>query len=299
MGILDRIMRRAASDDRLAPAVRRSSPSTSEVTATLFTGRQTLEVVGESHYQQHLWRLVGGKQDGVRHPVVAVLLPEPSNKYDANAIQVQIDGGVVGYLGRDDAADYVDRVNEIMRATGQAVALEGTVVGGSSNMLGVFLRHDPSDFLTGSEATKGSALSWYEELPDGDRPAIAKLRELLAVELDALSRHFQFNELESRLYRSRDLYDEALAEYDEVCGQHDAEMDAICAAFVEAWSEIPQLPTYRQMAIRHQKAKDWEAVLRWVERGLALYGTKAARQDAVEDLEKRRNRALAKLGNDR
>ena len=74
-----------------------------------------------------------------------------------------------------------------------------------------------------------------------------------------------------------------------------AEMETICAAFVEKWGKVPLLDTYRQMAIRQQKQKDWEECRWWAERGLALYGNSAAREEAVEDLLKRRNRALAKL----
>jgi tetratricopeptide (TPR) repeat protein len=138
-------------------------------------------------------------------------------------------------------------------------------------------------------------LSWFNELPEADRPAIAKLRELLASDPDPIDRHFQFAELEARLYRSRDLYETALAEYDEACARHDAEMDGICAAFMAKWGKIPLLDTYRQMAIRQQKIKDWPACKWWAERGLALYGQQAAREEAVEDLIKRRNRAIAKL----
>jgi hypothetical protein len=58
---------------------------------------------------------------------------------------------------------------------------------------------------------------------------------------------------------------------------------------------VPLLDTYRQMAIRKQKQKDWPACQWWAERGLAMYGNNAAREEAVEDLLKRRNRALAKL----
>ena len=61
------------------------------------------------------------------------------------------------------------------------------------------------------------------------------------------------------------------------------------------WGKVPLLDTYRQMAIRQQKKKDWEACKWWAERGLALYGKRAAREEAVEDLIKRRNRAIAKL----
>lgn len=138
-------------------------------------------------------------------------------------------------------------------------------------------------------------LSWYNDLPEADRPAISKLRQLLAVDPDPIDRHFQFAELEARLYRSRDLYESALAEYDEACIQHDAEMEGICEAFMTKWGRIPLLDTYRQMAIRQQKKKDWPACKWWAERGLALYGHSAAREEAVEDLTKRRNRAIAKL----
>lgn len=138
-------------------------------------------------------------------------------------------------------------------------------------------------------------LSWFNDLPDADRPAIAMLRDLLATDPDPIDRHFQFAELEARLYRCRDLYATALDEFDEACWRHDAEMEPICAAFMAKWGKVPLLETYRQMAVRQQKQKDWEACRWWAERGLALHGNNAAREDAVEDLLKRRNRALAKL----
>jgi rubrerythrin len=72
-------------------------------------------------------------------------------------------------------------------------------------------------------------------------------------------------------------------------------MDIICAAFMAKWGKIPLLDTYRQMAIRQQKKKDWAACKWWAERGLAFYGERAVRAEAVEDLIKRRNRAAAKL----
>jgi len=71
-------------------------------------------------------------------------------------------------------------------------------------------------------------LSWFNQLPEADRPAIAMLRELLATDPDPIDRHFQFCELETRLYRSRELYESALAEYHRACALHDAEMEQIC-----------------------------------------------------------------------
>jgi len=293
-------------------------------------GQDDLEVVGERAYQDILWRLSGGTVgDRVRHRIVAVLVPEPTNPYDTNAIAVQIEGQVTGYLPRATAQEYLPGLQRLMSAHGNYIALHGVIVGGGQyaagpGRLGVSLEHDPADFgvrpvpssrpappgYTGAESVMRTGfteawltdaeddsydLSWFNDLPEADRPAIAKLRELLAADPDPIDRHFQFAELEARLYRSRDLYDSALVEYDEACARHDAEMEGICAAFMAKWGKIPLLDTYRQMAIRQQKKKDWQACEWWAERGLALYGQRAAREEAVEDLIKRRNRAIAKL----
>lgn len=63
------------------------------------------EVVGESHYGMHLNKVAGREPEGERE-VFAELRREPSNRHDRNAVQVLIDGGVVGYLPREDAPSY-------------------------------------------------------------------------------------------------------------------------------------------------------------------------------------------------
>jgi hypothetical protein len=45
------------------------------------------EVVGESHYQAALKQLAHGEQ---RRREIASLIPEQNNKYDANAVRVEI-----------------------------------------------------------------------------------------------------------------------------------------------------------------------------------------------------------------
>src|SRR5262249_2517025 len=225
--------------------------------------------------------------------------------------------------------EYLPGLKQVMSVRGGYVALRGVIVGGGyyddgPGRLGVWLEHDPADFgvrpvvfsrpappghssvdgvmrtgfteawLTDAEDDSYD-LSWFNDLPEADRPAIAKLRALLAADPDPIDRHFQFAELETRLYRSRDLYESALAEYHEACARHDAEMESICEAFMAKWGKVPLLDTYRQMAIRQPKKNDWQACKWWAERGLALYGKRAARQEAVEELLKRRNRAIAKL----
>jgi hypothetical protein len=329
MGLFDRL--KALRSSRNGSRGDRSSASHRTVTARLHGGDEDLEVVGEASYQDALWALCGGQLgDRVCNDITAVLVPEPQNPYDVNAIAIRIDGSLVGYLGRAQAAAYLPGLQKRMRECGALVALRGEIVGGvyypdGPGRLGVWLKHDPSDFgiasasqarvrLSAVVANSGGTmrtglteawltdlkddsydLSWLEDLPDADGPAIAMLRELLLTDPDPIDRHFQFAELEGRLYRSRDLLPGALDEYDRTCQAHDNEMETICEAFRKKWAKIPLLETYRQMAIRQQKQKNWRACLWWAERGLHLYGNNPAREDAVEDLVKRRNRALSKL----
>lgn len=67
-----------------------------------------LNVVGEHAYQDALAIVSGGKTpDGPRiRDHVAALVPEPENRYDRNAIRVQIDRNRIGYLSREDAVAY-------------------------------------------------------------------------------------------------------------------------------------------------------------------------------------------------
>jgi hypothetical protein len=321
MGWLERL-RRPANHDSDGPSTQTLQPT--NVTARLYPGDEDLEVVGEASYQDALWKLCGQPPTGrIRHRILAALVPQPDNPYDSNAISVQIDGNIVGYLPRDVAATYLPGLRSLMAQSRAHVALNGVIVGQGRGRLGVWLEHDPTDFgLPSSDSRQAPGrpqgasgamrtgfseawltdveddsydLSWFNDLPDADVPAIEQLRELLAVDPDPIDRHFQFAELEGRLYRSRDLFPSALGEYDAACQLHDAEMVAICQAFLTKWGKIPLLETYRQMAIRQQKAKDWEAVIWWTERGLSLYGDNPAREEAVEDLLKRRNRARTKL----
>ena len=332
MGLFDRFRAtgRSAEDDEVVDGVGIRATAHS-VSAQVFGGDDDLEVVGEATYQDALWTICrGAPGDRVRQAIVAILVPEPQNPYDVNAIAVHVSGFCVGYLARDVAAAYARGLGELMSQCGNYVALRGVIVGGGyyddgPGRLGVWLEHDSRDFglepvgsrwsgpaaravPTGGTMRTGFTeawltdveddsydLSWFNELPDADQPAIAMLRELLATDPDPIDRHFQFAELETRLYRCRDLLESALAEFDDACRSHDVEMDTICVAFKANWGKVPLLETYRQMSIRQQKIKNWDACLWWAERGLEIYGNDAAREDAVEDLLKRRNRALAKL----
>jgi hypothetical protein len=207
---------------------------------------------------------------------------------------------------------------------GKSIGLRGVIVGGGiredgPGFLGVWMSHDPADFglstvvpapissmrgsmrtglteaLLTDEEDDSYDLSWLQQLPSDHIGAIGRLRQLLQHDPDLIDRHFMYCELEERLYRSRDAFSSALIEYDEVCVRHDAEVDGIRDALLAKFGKVPMLETYRQMAIRQQKAKKWSDALWWSERGLALYAQSAARPEAVDDLEKRVAAYRAKL----
>ena len=81
-------------------------PPSKATTAKLApSGNYDFEIVGESHYQDALSAICGGKcEDGHKHECIAVLIPEPSNPHDGNAIRVFVDRRRVGYLSRKHAA---------------------------------------------------------------------------------------------------------------------------------------------------------------------------------------------------
>lgn len=207
--------------------------------------------------------------------------------------------------------------------TRDGVTVTMTVMGGGvpgirnhgPGLLGVFLRYRPEDFglppetvsyadsrlrrALGEEiaASRDSPydLTWLHQLQEDDDRGIRKLRAALASETNIIGRHFIYAELEAALYRARNESALALDEYDEACRRHDAEMDRIRQACLAYWGKMPAVDTYRQMAIRQQKARDYAAALWWAERGLALYATEAALPEAVADLRTRSAAYRARL----
>jgi hypothetical protein len=131
------------------------------------------------------------------------------------------------------------------------------------------------------------------KLPDDELKAIVALRGLLADTAAPIDRHYMYSELEHRLYRSRDAFGSALDEYDAACTSHDDEMRSIRPELLARFGSIPLLETYRQMAIRQTKAKNWAEAARWAERGIEVYGDKASDPEWVDDLQRRADRCRA------
>jgi hypothetical protein len=145
-------------------------------------GRATVEVSGESHYQGTLEVIAGGRTiDGARnrdHQVM--LLPEPSNPYDPNAVRVFVGPpwGKVGYLSREDAIRYqpvIVRLAWMGKVFGCRASLEGGWDRGRGDrgMFGVRLHlNTPPNLMLEADRDYGPDSRWPSPVaaPDGGRP---------------------------------------------------------------------------------------------------------------------------------
>ncbi|MGI9016891.1 MAG: HIRAN domain-containing protein [Euzebya sp.] len=99
-----------------------------------------VNAVGESHYQDALSQICHGEErrgDVALHQ--SILIPEPDNLHDANAVRVAVDGLTVGYLAREDAGAYQPLLLQL-RTSGHLGWCPAAIVGGGERWYGVFLR---------------------------------------------------------------------------------------------------------------------------------------------------------------
>lgn len=111
----------------------------------LLVGERQVGVNGESHYQQALYTVAGSIDPvaGCQKRCVAVLVPEPSNPFNARAIIVGVNGMKVGYVA-DDETEALEPLMARLAREGRVVAVRATIRGGYkrggfTTMLGVFL----------------------------------------------------------------------------------------------------------------------------------------------------------------
>lgn len=99
--------------------------------AVTITGGAEVPVVGESRHQDELLALTGGRRHyaGARMHVAAELVPEPDNRFDPDAIAVEIDGAQVGYMRHPDALVYRPAVEDARAHEGRATC-EAIIRGG-------------------------------------------------------------------------------------------------------------------------------------------------------------------------
>jgi hypothetical protein len=83
-------------------------------------GYANTEVAGEFARMDAIHAAIGRKprrdEEIEQTDLLAALVPEPTNRYDMNAVMVQIAGQHVGYLEKEDAARYLPVVREVWDA---------------------------------------------------------------------------------------------------------------------------------------------------------------------------------------
>jgi hypothetical protein len=105
------------------------------------------EIVGEYYREAQILAALGRKprlDEQVNEEFEALLIPEPDNPFDANAISVRIGGHVVGYLERPVAAEYRDVIHRI--------AASGAVATTKASIWAV--RRKQRDWETGRDSTR-------------------------------------------------------------------------------------------------------------------------------------------------
>ena len=71
----------------------------------------TYNIVGEQSYQNNLRKIAGPKEEESKFfECYAKVSSEPYNQYDKNAVKVEINGLLVGYLSRSEAAKLAGKV---------------------------------------------------------------------------------------------------------------------------------------------------------------------------------------------
>ena len=124
-----------------------------ETHVVTWDGSYSYDVVGESYHRPELLALIKSAPEDQRAQgevwTVALLVREPTNKYDKNAIKVTIDGRHVGYVPKEDArtvGSFVERVEAQAGPVGVRAVIGWSTYGGDDAPIGVRLdMFDPAD----------------------------------------------------------------------------------------------------------------------------------------------------------
>ena len=81
------------------------------INPALSNASYTYNIVGEQSYQDNLKKIAGPKEEESKFfECYAKVSSEPFNQYDKNAIKVEINGLLVGYLSKSEAAKLSSKV---------------------------------------------------------------------------------------------------------------------------------------------------------------------------------------------
>lgn len=112
--------------------------------AWMSDGRFKIDVVGESHYVAALEQILttrGTARESYQEvKAPCVLVREPDNPHDPNAVAVQVDGWKVGYIPRENAANLARRIDSIGAHPAGVATLRGRPGGPIGVTVGIRLQ---------------------------------------------------------------------------------------------------------------------------------------------------------------
>ena len=130
---------------------RNPKPRSTKLTAPELPGNSHFAVHGESYRQPTIAQTAKiARNEGGERVFRAILVPEPGNQYDSNAIAIYSDAGQVGYLPRDVAPEFGPVFEAIESQGCRAGVCTGVLTGGTRDKpsYGVVLRlSGPQDCL--------------------------------------------------------------------------------------------------------------------------------------------------------
>ena len=144
----------SVEDDRYS-GIQPPSYSPITLTKTPLCDDGRLGVVGESFYQEALELVTGGRCFGVSFddhlPVTAVLVPEPENPYDPNAVRIDVLTGdkslKVGYLARENVERYQPFLLELQEEGRIGTCPARICGGGPDRSYGIYLHVAPPESI--------------------------------------------------------------------------------------------------------------------------------------------------------
>lgn len=122
-----------SEDDLLVDDVEDDASPAAADEPTIAKGSRERDLVGEGSYTDSLRRLMRSSNVERRGgwetlQVVVLLVREPSNRFDRNAIRADVQGRTVGYVAREETRDFAMIIEELGR-DGRPMACAGRVVG--------------------------------------------------------------------------------------------------------------------------------------------------------------------------
>lgn len=98
---------------------------------TFHCGDREVFVVGEAHYQANIEAVAGGRTElgPSTQYVTAMLVAEPTNRYDRDAVRVEVGGLCVGYIARDGTMEFHPILRQLAGA-GRPATCRARLTGG-------------------------------------------------------------------------------------------------------------------------------------------------------------------------